>query len=144
MRGRTTDGFWPGRGAVERVLAGFLAGVALMVVAVGCGTTKKQTESLLLQSGFKAVPPTTAQQKEELEKLPSGKVSMVTQQQKALYVYPDRSHKLLYVGQEAQYELYLRILQDEKGFNKDKQAFQDERALKDAREGMLNGWDLEW
>jgi hypothetical protein len=115
-----------------------------MLVAIGCGTTRKQTESLLQQSGFKAMPAATPAQKKELANLPEGKISKVTQQQKVYYVYPDRSHKLLYVGKEEQYQLYERILQDERGFNRDKQAFQDERYMKDVQEGKINGWDLEW
>src|SRR5262245_24287009 len=138
MEGETTDE----RGTRIKILSCISAG--LMLIAGGCGTTQKRTESLLQQSGFKAMPVATPQQKDELANLPKGKVSKVVQQQKVFYVYPDRSHKLLYVGKEEQYQLYQRILQDEQGFNQDKQAFQDSRALKDAYEGKINGWDLEW
>src|SRR5215467_1019880 len=108
MRGRTTDG----HGWTRIGLLAFL-GTVVLLAAGGCGTTKKQTESLLLQSGFKAMPPATPAQQEELAKLPEGKITKVAQQQKVFYVYPDRSHKLLYVGQTNQYQLYLRILHDE-------------------------------
>src|SRR6266478_3735649 len=140
-RRSTTRGLL-GKSATQRVLA--MTSAAVLVAASGCGTAQKQTESLLRQSGFNSVPATTPFQKEELAKLPEGKISKVAQQQKIYYVYPDRSHKLLYVGREEQYQLYQRILQDEQGFNQDKQAFQDTRALKDAEEGRMNGWDLEW
>jgi hypothetical protein len=82
--------------------------VALVAFVTGCSTTK-QTENLLSAAGFKAMPATTPQQQAHLKTLPAHKVTMVVRDGKTYYVYPDQPHKVLYVGQEAQYQEYQRL-----------------------------------
>jgi hypothetical protein len=82
--------------------------IALMTLAIGCMTTK-QTESLLSEAGFKAVPAATPQQQAHLKTLPAGKVTKAQRSGKTYYVYPDVAHNVLYLGQEAQYQQYQKL-----------------------------------
>ena len=41
-----------------------------------------------------------------LSSLPSGKISPTTQKGQVYFVYPDKAHKTLYVGSQAQYLAY--------------------------------------
>ena len=70
-------------------------------------------ESRLAASGFKVVPATTAAQQQQLSTLPAGKISVVNRNGKAYFVYPDRSQNALYVGANAQYDAYQRMLLDD-------------------------------
>jgi hypothetical protein len=81
--------------------------VAAMLVAALTANAQPQPENLLLSAGFKAKVAKTVSQRQELETLPEGKLSTVTQNGKTFYVYPDARNKQLYVGDEAQYQIYL-------------------------------------
>jgi hypothetical protein len=59
-----------------------LTGVAVVctVFSVSCATTQTTTqnrESMLVASGFKVITPKTAAQKQKLQNLPAGKVTMI-------------------------------------------------------------------
>jgi hypothetical protein len=82
-----------------------LASLALACLAIGCATTPS-TLDLLSQAGFKQVPATTEAQKSRLATLPTGRVSQVTRNGNPYFVYPDRDHHRLYVGQKPQYERF--------------------------------------
>jgi hypothetical protein len=86
-----------------RILA--LGMLAIMVLAIGCSTTK-ETESLLSEAGFKMIPAKTPQQLAHLKTLPRNKVTMVVREGKTYYVFPDTKQRLIYVGQQAQYDVY--------------------------------------
>jgi hypothetical protein len=86
-----------------------LGTAALMALAVGCASTK-QTEDLLSAAGFKITPATTPQQQAHLKTLPPHKVTMVKRATKTYFVYPDTARQVLYVGQEAQYQQYQKLL----------------------------------
>ena len=81
--------------------------VLVLLVAVCIARGSSESESLLLSAGFKARVAKTVSQRQELETLPKGKVSTVTQNGKTFYVYPDAPRRQLYVGDEAQYQIYL-------------------------------------
>jgi hypothetical protein len=81
--------------------------VVAMLIAAFTAEASSQTENMLLAAGFKAKVAKTASQRQELETLAKGKVSRVTQNGKTFYVYPDAQSKQLYVGDEAQYQVYL-------------------------------------
>ena len=85
---------------------------ALLALVSGCATTK-QTEDLLSAAGFKAQPATTQAQQAHLKSLPAHKVSSVQKGGKQYFVYPDVAHNVLYVGQEAQYQEYRKLRQQE-------------------------------
>lgn len=82
-----------------------LAVVALVSPLGACATTASpRAENLLLSAGFKAKVATTAKQRQELQTLPEGKLSPVTQKGKKFYIYPDAPHNQMYVGNKAQYQ----------------------------------------
>ena len=87
---------------------------ALLAMVAGCATTPAQRkEKLLTQSGFKAVPASTAAQQEQINTLPPAKVSLVKRKGRTYYVYPDRARNILYVGNKAQYHAYQIAAQDQ-------------------------------
>ena len=81
--------------------------VVAILVAAFTANAQPQPESLLLSAGFKARVAKTASQRQELETLAKGKVSPVTQSGKTFYVFPDAQRNQLFVGDEAQYQIYL-------------------------------------
>ena len=94
-------------------LRSVLRAIAALAVAIGCASTTTTTiaappqkEVMLQQAGFKTHTVTTARQKEHLQALPEGKVSIVQQNGKTFYAYPDAAHNLVYTGTEAQYQAY--------------------------------------
>jgi hypothetical protein len=81
--------------------------VAAMLVAVFSAQASSQSENLLLSAGFTAKAARTDSQREEVKTLAKGRVSEITQNGKTFYVYPDAQRDQLYVGDEAQYQIYL-------------------------------------
>jgi hypothetical protein len=81
--------------------------VAAVLVAAFTAKGATPAEDLLVSAGFQAKAAKTLSQRHELETLPKGKVSPVTQNGNPFYVYPDAQHNQLYVGDEAQYQTYL-------------------------------------
>jgi hypothetical protein len=81
----------------------------LSLLCAGSAMATSNAEALLLSAGFKAKAATTAKQRQELKTLPEGKVSPVTQNGKTFYVYADRSRNQLYVGKEAEYQIYRNL-----------------------------------
>ena len=86
------------------------AGVALASVISllgGCATSpvvSQSTESALLSSGFTAKAATTARQRKQLQTLPAGQISAVKVKGNTRYIYPDRAHYKLYVGDSVAYQ----------------------------------------
>src|SRR5882762_3412843 len=78
----------------------------LSLVAAPNAWADENTEKLLSSSGFKAKSATTTEQQRQLEILPEGKVSIVHQNGKTYYVYTDRKHKQIYVGNKDQYQKF--------------------------------------
>jgi hypothetical protein len=91
-----------------------ISAAMLAAMITGCATSPtKQTEKLLTQNGFKVVPATTADQQRQLSSLPLNKVSRVKRNGKMYYVFPDQARKTLYVGNQDQFQLYRRAVQDQ-------------------------------
>jgi hypothetical protein len=87
-----------------------LALIALVSLLGACATTASpRAENVLLSAGFKEKVATTAKQRQELQTLPEGKVSLVRQKGKTFYVYPDAPHNQIYVGNKAQYQAYKNL-----------------------------------
>ena len=84
--------------------------VAAVLVAAFTAEASAQVDNLLVSAGFTAKAAKNASQRAELETLPKGKLSPVTQKGETFYVYPDASHNQLYVGNEAQYQTYLDLV----------------------------------
>ena len=51
-----------------------------------------------MASGFKVITPKTAAQKQKLQNLPAGNVTMIKKGKKTYYVFPDPAHNQAYVG----------------------------------------------
>ena len=69
---------------------------------------------MLVASGFKVITPKTAAQKQKLQNLPPGKVTMIQKAGKTYYIFPDPAHNQAYVGGPKQYRHY----QELRGTNK--------------------------
>jgi hypothetical protein len=78
----------------------------LSLVAAPNASADQSTEKLLSSSGFKSKSATTTEQQRQLNILPEGKVSIVHQNGKTYYVYADRKHKQIYVGNKDQYQKF--------------------------------------
>src|SRR5258707_13493942 len=92
-------------------LRSVLRAIAALAIPIGCASTTitpiaapPQKEVMLQQAGFKTHTVTTARQKQHLQGLPAGKVSIVMQNGKTFYAYPDVTHNRVYTGNEAQYQ----------------------------------------
>ena len=91
---------------------GWAIGLMLLVVmGLGCASTRS-TEDVLAAAGFKQMPATTPERQAHLQRLPQHKVSKVVRDGKTYFVYPDIKHQVLYVGTQAQYDAYRKLLQE--------------------------------
>jgi hypothetical protein len=90
------------------LISGIAAAAALLV---GCATTAstQNRENMLVASGFKVITPKTAAQKQKLQNLPPGKVTMIQKAGKAYYIFPDPAHNQAYVGGPKQYRHYQEL-----------------------------------
>ena len=67
---------------------------------------------MLVASGFKVITPKTAAQKQKLQNLPPGKVTMIKKGGKTYYVFPDPAQNQAYVGGPSQYQQYQQLRAD--------------------------------
>jgi hypothetical protein len=74
-------------------------------------TASFQKEQLLTQAGFKVKTATTPKQQQQLAALPPNQVSAVKYKGKLYYAYPAGSGNQVYVGRQAQYDSYKKLLQ---------------------------------
>jgi hypothetical protein len=92
-------------------------GAACAALLIGCAGTQTSTqnrESMLVASGFKVITPKTAAQKQKLQNLPQGKVTMIQKKGKTYYIFPDPAHNQAYVGGPKQYEDYQQLRAENK------------------------------
>jgi hypothetical protein len=87
---------------------------ALLISCASTQTTTQSRESMLVASGFKTITPKTAAQKQKLQNLPPGKVTMVQKAGKNYYIFPDPAHNQAYVGRPREYQTYLQMRADNK------------------------------
>ena len=88
-----------------------LVACVLAAVVAGCASSAPEgkiqsKEALLTTCGFKVVNATTPQQLQQMQMLPPDRISVVNRSGARYYVYPDPARKVLYVGQDAQYQAY--------------------------------------
>jgi hypothetical protein len=74
-------------------------------------TASPQKEQLLTQAGFVVKTATTPKQQQQLAALPGNHVSAVKYKGKLYYAYPAGSGNQVYVGRQAQYDSYKKLLQ---------------------------------
>ena len=92
-------------------------GTACAAFLIGCASTQTTTqnrESMLVASGFKIITPKTTAQKQKLQNLPPGKVTMIQKGGKTYYIFPDPAHNQAYVGRPKEYQTYLQMRADNK------------------------------
>ena len=89
----------------------WLTGVALLLLATGCATTKHQ-ESMLTAAGFRVVTASTPQQMQKLKSLPPNKFSAIKRNGKIWYVYPEAADGRIYLGTKNEYQQYQQNVTD--------------------------------
>jgi hypothetical protein len=97
---------------MKQILTGLnLIGVlTVLTLALGCSSTQTENkENLLISAGFKVIVPSTAVQKQKLQALPAGKVTLVQKDGKIYYVFPDAANNQAYVGGPAEYQTYKQL-----------------------------------
>jgi hypothetical protein len=114
--------------------------VAAVLIAAFTAEGATQAENLLVSAGFQVQAAKTVSQRQELERLPKGKVSEVTQNGKTFYVYPDAQRNQLFVGDEAQYQIYLDEVTIE-GSSADEILKTDYTAAGQVKIPEFSGWD---
>lgn len=90
-----------------------LSVIALLALAMGCASTKS-TENTLVAAGFKIITPSTPAQEAKLQTLPAGKVTMVENEGKTYYVFPDKAHNQAYIGGPQQFSAYQSLCAQQK------------------------------
>ena len=92
--------------------------LAVAIAIVGCTTTTQTStqnkESMLVASGFKTITPKTAAQKQKLQNLPPGKVTMIQKKGKTYYIFPDPAQNRSYVGGPNEYQAYQQLRAEKK------------------------------
>ena len=92
-----------------------IGAAALLGIITGCATSPaKRTEKMLTQSGFKVIAANTSAQQQQMNKLPTDKLSPVKRNGAVYYVFPDPARKVLYVGNKDQYHTYRIALQNQR------------------------------
>jgi hypothetical protein len=91
-----------------------VACAALLVGCVSTQTTTQNRENMLVASGFKVITPKTAAQRQKLQNLPPGKVTMIQKAKKTYYIFPDPAHNQAYVGGPKQYQAYQQLRAENK------------------------------
>jgi hypothetical protein len=102
---------------------------ALLVSCASTNTTTQNRESMLVASGFKVITPKTAAQKQKLQNLPAGNVTMIKKGKKTYYIFPDPARNQAYVGGPAEYQAYQQLRSENKLTRED---LQDAEMYQDA------------
>ena len=86
------------------------AALALLLLA-GCASAPPAppVASLLTAAGFKTLVAGTPQQLQHVKTLPADQMTVVQQDMKTYFVYPDTANNQLYVGTEKEYQAYMRL-----------------------------------
>ena len=104
-----------------------LALLAAVAFLPGCMSNAQFESSELTTAGFKAVTATTPAQQAHLKALPQGKISKVPRNGHTYFVYPDASNKTLYVGRQAQYNVFQKnqaaSIREDQSIMEDQNAF---------------------
>jgi hypothetical protein len=121
--------------------------VAVAIAMVGCATSSQTStqnkESMLVASGFKTITPKTAAQKQKLQNLPPGKVTMVQKKGKTYYIFPDPAQNQAYVGGPKEYQEFQQLRAEKKLANEN---LETAEMYQDAEMnwGGWGGWGAGW
>jgi hypothetical protein len=125
----------------------FVLVVAVAIAIAGCATSSQTStqnkESMLVASGFKTITPKTAAQKQKLQNLPPGKVTMVQKKGKTYYIFPDPAQNQAYVGGPKEYQEYQQLRAEKKLANEN---LETAEMYQDAEMnwGGWGGWGAGW
>ena len=89
-----------------------LGAIALLAFGAGCASTRS-TENTLVAAGFKIITPSTPAQEAKLQTLPADKVTMIQNDGKTYYVFPDKAHNQAYVGGPQQLQAYRALCSEQ-------------------------------
>jgi hypothetical protein len=104
-------------------LSKILGVVAIVYMIAACQATStansnaigtSQKEMLLSQAGFVPKTVTTPKQQQQVNQLPENMVSAVKYHGKLYYVFPTAKKNQIFVGKQAQYNAYKKMLQTQK------------------------------
>jgi hypothetical protein len=121
--------------------------VAVAIAIAGCATSSQTSmqskESMLVAAGFKTITPKTAAQKQKLQNLPPGKVTMVQKKGKTYYIFPDPAQNQAYVGGPKEYQEYQQLRAEKKLANEN---LETAEMYQDAEMnwGAWGGWGAGW
>src|SRR4029453_2213799 len=90
-------------------LSSMAAGCTALLISCASTQSTQNRESMLVASGFKVITPKTAAQKQKLQKLPPGKVTMIQKGGKTYYVFPDPVNNRAYIGRPKDYQAYQQL-----------------------------------
>src|ERR1700730_12972366 len=132
--------YYPVLGLAMVAVIGFGLGGATQSNAAVADTEQEQ---VLLSSGFKVKPANTAARRAQIHALPDNQFTMVKQDGKIYYLYPDKKDNRLYAGDQYAYRAYQRYFKDkqlrEKGvfvFPLNPENKSDNRTIQ-----VWHGWD---
>ena len=111
---------------IGSIAAGY---AAVLISCAGTQTMSQNRESMLVASGFRVITPKTAAQKQKLQNLPTGTVTMIKKNKKTYYVFPDPAHNQAYVGGPEEYQAYQQLRAEKKLARED---LQDAEMYQDA------------
>ena len=121
--------------------------VAVAIAIAGCATSSQTSmqskESMLVAAGFKTINPKNATQKQKLQNLPAGKVTMVQKKGKTYYIFPDPAQNQAYVGGPKEYQEYQQLRAEKKLANEN---LETAEMYQDAEMnwGGWGGWGAGW
>jgi hypothetical protein len=133
---------------MKQILTSFklIAGLMLLILAIGCATTKtaiQSKEDMLIASGFKTITPKNATQQQKLQALPPGHIAMIQKAGKTFYVFPDAAQNLAYVGGPAEYQAYQQA-RAAKNLADENLATAEMYQDSSMEWGAYNGWGAGW
>lgn len=99
---------------MDKLTVGLIA-AALAATLAGCASAMQQTANqqgeLLMAAGFSMKPANTPEKMSRLRRLPLYEVGVRSKGDQPVYYYADPNHcRCLYLGNEANYQTYRRLL----------------------------------
>lgn len=101
---------------MKTLIRHIVSGCAVISLIALCSNTSNATssesarETLLTKAGFKPITVKTDEQKADVAKLATDKVSAVKYHGKLYYVFPTMTKNLIYVGRQKHFDAYIASL----------------------------------
>ena len=123
---------------------GLLCLAGLLAIVAGCASGVKQTESMLTAAGFKTQLATTPQQQAHLASLPADQIVPVKRHGVVYFVFADKVHNEIFIGQQAQYRAYNQMVlsQQEEKENLAITRWDAETAQMNESDAMWDNWGV--